>query len=562
MLQRNIYRLLKPSLGTGLKHARRLVASGVTGNHVGLKRSYIDESPSTYTPSSIALGLTPALYSSTYPPNNDLINERHFYQNTVLMDWFAKQPRPVSLRQLAFFGRRMTEEKIISSANFVRTELPTRLAHRIRDLQVLPYSVVSNNHLTFVYQMYYRAFNRFRKFPVITTAAQNDEFCKILSQLLTEHMIIIPHLVMGAIETGLNNTLPAGQIDDMMSKMLRSRISRRVIAEQHLSLTKSFRSGDGLEDKTSDFIGEVFLQCSAKETIDECYILATKLVKEYHKSSTLSGVPISTPSSLRLPELIIEGHTDTKFPYMKSHLDYIIGEIMRNNVEATVVQHYKNHPDPQNHQPPPIVVSIANTADDILIRFSDQGGGIPPEILPHLWSFSKGPRSRDRLKNFQHIPILAKVNENSNFGHSYKHNDEHATNPSINSEISNLCHESENVKLSTAYKQSQIGWLPDELSMSNQFLGLESPSHGSSEEPTINDSILSGSSPLGLSSLASFTTRQPNLKLGMGLPMSRVYADYWNGALDLHSLEGHGCDVFLRISRLGNKNEKLQLDKV
>jgi len=59
------------------------------------------------------------------------------------------------------------------------------------------------------------------------------------------------------------------------------------------------------------------------------------------------------------------------------------------------------------------------------------------------------------------------------------------------------------------------------------------------------------------SSLASLTSRPPNLRLGMGLPLSRVYAEYWAGSLALHSLEGYGVDAFLQISKLGNKNEQL-----
>lgn len=58
-------------------------------------------------------------------------------------------------------------------------------------------------------------------------------------------------------------------------------------------------------------------------------------------------------------------------------------------------------------------------------------------------------------------------------------------------------------------------------------------------------------------SLSSLTSRPPNLRLGMGLPMSRVYAEYWAGSLELHSLEGYGVDAFLQISKLGNKNEQL-----
>lgn len=45
---------------------------------------------------------------------------------SVLQRWVAKEARPVSLRQLMFFGRSLTEPRLLSSANYVRTELPTR----------------------------------------------------------------------------------------------------------------------------------------------------------------------------------------------------------------------------------------------------------------------------------------------------------------------------------------------------------------------------------------------------------------------------------------------------
>ena len=44
---------------------------------------------------------------------------------------------------------------------------------------------------------------------------------------------------------------------------------------------------------------------------------------------------------------------------------------------------------------------------------------------------------------------------------------------------------------------------------------------------------------------------------GMGLPLSRLYARYLGGRLDLRSLEGHGTDCFLHLARLGAACETL-----
>lgn len=42
---------------------------------------------------------------------------------------------------------------LLQSANYVRTELPTRLAHRIRDMQTLPFVVVTQEMVAKVYEV-------------------------------------------------------------------------------------------------------------------------------------------------------------------------------------------------------------------------------------------------------------------------------------------------------------------------------------------------------------------------------------------------------------------------
>lgn len=44
----------------------------------------------------------------------------------------------------------------------------------------------------------------------------------------------------------------------------------------------------------------------------------------------------------------------------------------------------------------------------------------------------------------------------------------------------------------------------------------------------------------------------PMAGLGYGLPMAQLYAQYFGGSLDLMSLPGHGCDVFLTLKSIGS----------
>ena len=224
-------------------------------------------------------------------------------------------------------------------------------------------------------------------------------------------------------------------------------------------------------------MGEVFLRCNAREVVEACWDRASTLAKEAYGSSCV------------LPGFTIEGHLDATFPYILSHLQYVVGELLRNSIQAVV-----ERPSALIESPPPIEVLICEAPQHVIIRISDQGGGIPNEVMPELWSFSKGPRSQTNLRNLSQVPKMA------------------ATMQELK--------------------------LPD-----------PSPDQSSTSEGNRKRSYDG--------SLGSLTSRPPNLRLGMGLPMSRVYAEYWAGLLELHNLEGYGVDVFLQISKLGNKNEQL-----
>ena len=95
-----------------------------------------------------------------------------------------------------------------------------RLAHRLRDIQTLPYVVVANPHLAHVYESYLRAFERFRRVPEIRTLEDNDKYCQVLEETLTEHATVIPRLAIGVLE--VRGLMKAEETDKFMTTMLRS----------------------------------------------------------------------------------------------------------------------------------------------------------------------------------------------------------------------------------------------------------------------------------------------------------------------------------------------------
>ena len=265
-----------------------------------------------------------------------------------------------------------------------------------------------------------------------------------------------------------------------------------MIAEQHLALTDTFHShwfSPGAKLADSDFVGEVFLKCVARDVIERCGEAVQALGRAAYASDDGDVPP--------MPEIKLEGHLDANFPYIPSHLEYIIGELLRNSVQATLERHQRRQGGGAGGgaRPPPIEVTICEAAQHVIIRVSDQGGGVPRDMLPYLWSFSKGPHSTRLIESLGQVP-----------------------------------------RMSATLQELRVDDDHDEDGAGGRY------------QP---DGGLPGGS------LSSLSRRPPNLRLGMGLPLSRVYAEYWAGKLELHSLEGYGVDAFLQISKLGNKNEQL-----
>ncbi|CAG8770903.1 12446_t:CDS:1, partial [Funneliformis caledonium] len=51
----------------------------------------------------------------------------------------------------------------------------------------------------------------------------------------------------------------------------------------------------------------------------------------------------------------------------------------------------------------------------------------------------------------------------------------------------------------------------------------------------------------------------PIAGLGYGLPLARIYAKYFGGSMDLISLHGYGCDVFLKLKQIDESLDDLQI---
>lgn len=287
-----------------------------------------------------------------------------FYQNRILEKYSSKDVTPVTLKQLTIFGRSFGIEKLLRSANYVREELPVRLAHRIRCFQQLPFVVGANPNIEKVYNLYWDAFEQFRTYPQITTEEENTKFCEMVKRNLDNHKVVIPKIVIGVYES--QKYMEGQDLNIFINETLQSRVSRRVLAEQHLALSESFR---GTKPRPN-MIGIVNTACKANEIVQHCANL----------SSNLFTNAFQVPP----PRVIVDGDLNAKFTYIPDHIEYIIFELLKNSMKYT----YQNKSS--STLLPNIKVTIGMAENQVMFRISDEGNS---NISIRRW-YSKSSTSK------------------------------------------------------------------------------------------------------------------------------------------------------------------------
>ena len=95
------------------------------------------------------------------------------------------------------------------------------------------------------------------------------------------------------------------------------------------------------------------------------------------------------------PTIKISGHTGVVFPYIEMPLEYILPELLKNAVRATI----ENNNNLRGTNLPPIHVVLASNKEDFIVKISDRGGGIPHEQVDKVtnYNFTTAEDSTDKL---------------------------------------------------------------------------------------------------------------------------------------------------------------------
>ncbi|ODA78501.1 hypothetical protein RJ55_05882 [Drechmeria coniospora] len=353
------------------------------------------------------------------PPSRSAAAPSPWLSDADLAALASQDQHALSLADLARHGRPpLSERSLLSSANFTLSLLPIRLARRIQALRNLPYIVVSNPNISRIYNNYLHSlsillpyWHAARRGRPVAAAEDEIRFTKVLAELVATHTDTIPILAKGFLEC--RKYISNADVTRFLDEHLRARIGTRLVAEQHIALHYSSQprsqarnipdDGPTPRPEQRSYVGVIDTALRPAQTVESC-----------------AGF-VSDICELRYgyrPRLVIDGEPDTTFAFVPMHLEYIVTELLKNAFRATVESGWQEPvvvtiaPEPPSkfklkHQPagPSAAVTpvhahdgdlvsrdamrpLDDNAPGVTIRIRDRGGGIPPDVLPNIWSYS------------------------------------------------------------------------------------------------------------------------------------------------------------------------------
>ncbi|KAJ3186710.1 hypothetical protein HDU85_007530 [Gaertneriomyces sp. JEL0708] len=334
--------------------------------------------------------------------------------------WSKYAQTPVSLKQFVEFGHSPSPVTILRGNQFVQHELPVRLAHRVVELENLPHGLSDMPSIKRVKDWYTQSFEDLISFaapekygvPIKALqkmsvsadvsarekglkyfdpgnngndmpelAAWNADFVKCIEKIKRRHDPTVPTVAQGVLElkqhwsrlnspllkTASGNPLPLPTaIQSFLDRFYLSRIGIRMLIGQTVAMHESSVDPKSNPD---NYVGIICTKVKLGDIAWEAAEDARTICQDYY--GVWGG-----------PEIKFLGATDVEFMYVPSHLHHMLFELLKNSLRA-VVERYGVDCD----EWPDIKVVVAEGKEDLTIKISDEGGGIPRSGMPLIWTY-------------------------------------------------------------------------------------------------------------------------------------------------------------------------------
>uniref|UniRef100_A0A671PNL1 Protein-serine/threonine kinase n=1 Tax=Sinocyclocheilus anshuiensis TaxID=1608454 RepID=A0A671PNL1_9TELE len=305
------------------------------------------------------------------------------------IEHFSKfSPSPLSIKQFLDFGSTNACEK--TSFVFLRQELPVRLSNIMKEINLLPKILLTTPSVQMVQSWYVQSLMEILDFLEKSPDDQSvlEEFVNALVNIRNRHNDVVPTMAQGVIEYKEvfgQDPVTNQNIQYFLDRFYLSRISIRMLINQH---TLVF---DGATNPVHpNTIGSIDPYCQVAEVVKDAYESAKMLCDQYYLSS---------------PDLVLqELNTNNRnqpinIVYVPSHLYHMLFELFKNAMRATI----ENHKEGCNL--PPIQVMVAIGGEDLTIKMSDRGGGVPFRKMENLFSYMYSTAPKPQMDDKQRAPL-------------------------------------------------------------------------------------------------------------------------------------------------------------
>lgn len=193
----------------------------------------------------------------------------------------------------------------------------------------------------------------------------NKRFSKTLEGIKRRHDSVVTTVAQGINE--YKRKRQRMQIDTniqaFLDRFYMSRIGIRMLIGQHIALT------DQKAAHEANYVGIICTQTNVRELAQEAIENARFVCEDHY-------------GLFDAPKVQLVCEPDLHFMYVPGHLSHMLFETLKNSLRAVVETH-----GPDKSEFPVTKVIIAEGKEDITIKVSDEGGGIPRSAIPLVWTY-------------------------------------------------------------------------------------------------------------------------------------------------------------------------------
>ncbi|XP_011902399.1 PREDICTED: pyruvate dehydrogenase (acetyl-transferring) kinase isozyme 1, mitochondrial isoform X2 [Cercocebus atys] len=281
------------------------------------------------------------------------------------VDFYARfSPSPLSMKQFLDFGSVNACEK--TSFMFLRQELPVRLANIMKEISLLPDNLLRTPSVQLVQSWYIQSLQELLDFKDKSAedAKAIYDFTDTVIRIRNRHNDVIPTMAQGVIEYKESfgvDPVTSQNVQYFLDRFYMSRISIRMLLNQHSLLFGGKGKGSPSHRK---HIGSINPNCNVVEVI----------------KAKSPGQPIQVV-------------------YVPSHLYHMVFELFKNAMRATMEHHASRGVYP------PIQVHVTLGNEDLTVKMSDRGGGVPLRKIDRLFNYMYSTAPRPRVETSRAVPL-------------------------------------------------------------------------------------------------------------------------------------------------------------